>query len=118
VALNKVDLLTDAEREQVHLALGELYEDGIPISARNGQGIEELLSRVGTELYSALVPIKVLIPFRYGQLISLFHEQAVVEHVEHRADGVELEGRVPERVLARFKPFVPKPKRSASKRAA
>jgi GTPase len=118
VALNKVDLLTDAEREQVHLALGELYEDGIPISARNGQGIEELLSRVGTELYSALVPIKVLIPFRYGQLISLFHEQAVVEHVEHRADGVELEGRVPERVLARFKPFVPKPKRSAAKRAA
>lgn len=118
VALNKVDLLTDAERGEVQARLGDLFDDGVTISARTGQGLEELLSRVGAELYSALVPIKVLIPFRHGQLISLFHEQAVVEHVEHRPDGVELEGRVPERVLSRFKPFIPKPKRSTAKRAA
>src|SRR5690606_33402733 len=70
VALNKVDLLSDGEREAVHQRLGELYEDGVPISALTGHGLEELLSRIGEELYSALVPIKVVIPFRHGQLIS------------------------------------------------
>jgi GTP-binding protein HflX len=116
VALNKVDLLDQAERADVHLRLGELYEEGLPISAMTGQGMADLLEQVGEELYSALTPIKVVIPYRFGQLISLFHEQAVVEHVEHRPDGVELEGRVPERVVERFKPFVPKPKRSSVKR--
>jgi GTP-binding protein HflX len=118
VALNKIDLLSEAEREAAHQHLGDLYEDGIPISALAGQGIEELLSRIGEELYSSLVPIRVVIPFRFGQLISLFHEQALVEHVEHRPDGVELAGRVPERVLSRFKPFVPKPKRATAKRTS
>ena len=118
VALNKMDLLPEAERAILRQELGDLFLEGTPISARSGEGVPELLERVADELYSVLIPIKVLIPFRFGQLISLFHEQAVVEHVEHRADGVELEGRVPERVLARFKPFVPKPKRTAVKRAS
>jgi GTP-binding protein HflX len=117
VALNKMDMLPSAERDALRLELGELFEDGVPISAKTGQGVPDLLERVGDELYSALVPIKVVIPYRFGQLISLFHEQAVVEHVEHRPEGVELEGRVPERVVNRFKAFAPKPKRATAKRA-
>jgi GTP-binding protein HflX len=118
VALNKIDLLDQAERADVHQRLGELYEEGLPISAMTGHGVPDLLAQVGEELYSALTPMKVVIPYRFGQLISLFHEQAVVEHVEHRPDGVELEGRVPERVVDRFKAFVPKPKRSMVKRVS
>ncbi len=118
VALNKVDLLNGPELATARVELAELFATGVPISARTGAGVQTLLERVGDELYSSLVPIKVLIPYRYGQLISLFHEQAVVEHVDHRADGVELEGRVPERVVARFKAFVPKPKRTAAKRVS
>ena len=52
-----------------------------------------------------------------GQLISMFHEQAIVDHVEHRADGVVLEGRVPERLVPRFQAFVPKPRRASKTRA-
>jgi hypothetical protein len=60
--------------------------------------------------------MKVLIPHRQGQLISLFHEQAVVDLVEHRPEGVELHGRVPERLAARFKSYGLKARRPAARR--
>jgi GTP-binding protein HflX len=73
---------------------------------------------VSEDLYASLVPMKILVPYRQGQLISLFHERAIVDHVEHLAEGVALEGRVPERLAPRFKAYVPKPKRAATRRAS
>jgi GTP-binding protein HflX len=113
VALNKMDLLTREVRDETRAHLGELFDQGVPISALTGRGVPDLLERVGEELYAALVPMKLFIPYRFGHLISLFHEQAVVEHVEHQGDGVELEGRVPQRVAARFRAFSARRRRAA-----
>jgi GTP-binding protein HflX len=82
----------------------------VPISALTGAGLAELLARVEAELYAALVPLKVTIPYKAGQFISLFHEQGIVEHTEHLETGVLIEGRVPERVVERFKPYLAKAK--------
>ncbi len=112
-ALNKVDVLTDDGAVDARTHLGELFENGVPISALTGAGVDQLLTRVSESLYSNLVPIKIVVPYKQGQLISLFHEQAIVDHVEHRADGVALEGRVPERLASRFKAFVPKSRRAS-----
>jgi GTP-binding protein HflX len=57
--------------------------------------------------------MRIVVPYKAGQLISLFHEQAIVEHVEHLGDGVTLEGRVPVRLVPRFKAYIPKPKPAA-----
>ena len=111
-ALNKVDALTPESTAAARLHLGELFDTGTPISALTGTGIDQLLARVSENLYANLVPMKIVVPYRLGQLISLFHEQAIVDHVEHQAEGVALEGRVPERLAARFKPYVPKARRS------
>ncbi|MBF8285763.1 MAG: hypothetical protein HW378_4678, partial [Anaerolineales bacterium] len=54
----------------------------------------------------------------FGQLISLFHEQGIVGHAEHLEEGVRLEGRVPEHVAGRFKPYLVKQKRAVRKRVA
>ena len=37
--------------------------------------------------------------------ILLFHELGQVEHLEHKRKGVLIRGRVPGRLLARFKPW-------------
>jgi len=108
LALNKFDQLTDFALNEAQLNLGDLLEEGIQISALTGEGLPELLARVEAELYTMLVPLKVTIPYRSGQLISLFHEQGIVERTEHLEGGVRLEGRVPERIAARFKPYVVK----------
>jgi GTP-binding protein HflX len=116
-ALNKVDALTPDGAAEARLRLGELYDTGTPISALTGLGLDDLLARVSESLYANLVPMKIMVPYSQGQLISLFHEQAIVDRVEHQSEGVTLEGRVPERLAARFRPFVPKARRTAKKSA-
>jgi GTP-binding protein HflX len=118
LALNKVDALTPDLEGEARLRLGERYDDGVPISALTGRGLEPLLDHVAGELYSNLVPLTLKIPYKHGQLISLFHEQAVVDRVEHGEDGVALEGRLPERLVPRFKAFVPRTRRTGAKRPA
>jgi GTPase len=113
IALNKVDALTAAGEAAARERLGEIFDMGVPISALTGEGVHRLLTRVSQDLYANLVPMKLLVPYKQGQLISLFHEQAIVDSVEHQAEGVALEGRVPERLAPRFKAYVPKPKRAA-----
>ena len=110
LALNKVD---QAEGGLPEAALALAQEAGaVPISARTGAGLAELLARVEDELYATLAPIKVILPYRAGQLIALFHEQGIVEHTEHLETGVWIEGRVPQRVAARFSPYVAKAKKT------
>jgi GTP-binding protein HflX len=117
LALNKVDALTPEGEGEARLHLAERFEQGVPVSALIGSGMPSLLERVSAELYSNLVPLKLKIPYRHGQMISLFHEQAVVERVEHGEDGVELEGRLPDRLVPRFKAFVPRARPTSAKRA-
>ena len=116
LALNKADQLDEATLAEAHLHLGNLFDEGVRLSALRGEGVEALLNAVEAELYAALVPVRLVIPYKQGQLISLFHEQAVVEHVEHAEDGVHLQGRVPERLVSRFKPYTEKPKRAPRKK--
>jgi GTPase len=111
LALNKVDALEDEMRADAEARLGKLFDEGVPISALTGDGLPDLLSRLERELYAALIPLDVLIPFKFGQLISMFHEQGIVEHTEHGEAGVRLQGRVPERVAGWFKPYQIKPRR-------
>jgi GTP-binding protein HflX len=49
------------------------------------------------------------LPYQQGQLISLFHEFGQVERLEHGRKGVLMQGRIPGRLVAQFKPWQIKP---------
>ncbi len=100
--LNKIDRLSDPERAQ---ALLEDYPNSTAISALKGNGIKDLLRMVGEQLYEMYTPITVFLPYREGGLISSFHEYGQVESTEHVHGGVIVQGRLPGRLVARFKPF-------------
>lgn len=103
LALNKVDRLCEPESA---LDIARDFNGEVAaISALNGKGISELLTLVEEELFENFVPISVRLPFDQGQLISLFHDQGQVETVEHGRGGVVIEGHLPGRLIARFRPF-------------
>jgi len=104
--LNKIDLLSDpaAARSAV-----EHFPQAVAISARSGEGIADLLGMLRSTLYETFTPILVCLPYLQGQLISLFHEFGQVERLEHGRKGVLLQGRIPGRLVARFKPWQVKP---------
>jgi GTP-binding protein HflX len=61
---------------------------------------------VSGTLFENMVPIQVKLPYQQGQLISLFHETGQVERVEHGRNGVSIQGRIPGRLLARYRPWI------------
>jgi GTP-binding protein HflX len=101
-ALNKVDRLRDTESvfEQV-----DAYERAVPISARKGDGLDTLLSVLEQELYESMAEVSLHIPYQDGRLISLFHDLGEVEHVEYEQDRIEIQGRLPNRLLPEFIPY-------------
>ncbi len=107
-ALNKIDRLPDplAARQSV----AEM-PNAVAISALNGAGIPDLIQAIENELFETYSPIKVRLPYQQGQLISLFHEQGQVSHVEHGRGGVMMEGTIPGRLFARYQPFLLKEKK-------
>lgn len=101
-ALNKIDLLKNPIEAD---AVVDDYERAVPVSALTGAGIPALLASLEHELYERMEWIKVGIPYRAGKLISLFHEQGTVEHVEHTRSHVKMAGRVPLRLRSAFNPY-------------
>jgi GTPase len=102
-AVNKIDRLKEPERARLAL---EDFPNAVAISALKGEGIQELLRKINQYLFETYAPVQVRIPYQKGGLIALFHEQGQVEREEHESGGVILEGRIPGRLLAQFKPFL------------
>jgi len=103
VALNKIDRLEDPKRARQVL---ENFPNSVAISALTGEGINELLQAAKEYLYESMQPLVVRLPYQEGGLIALFHEQGQVERVEHSQDEILIQGRIPGRLMASFKPFL------------
>lgn len=100
--LNKIDRLENSSRAQVEL---EEFPNAVAISALKGHGMDEFLQAVHRKLFEAYTQISVRLPYQEGALIALFHEQGQVEQVEHTKAGVSISGRLPGRLVARFRPY-------------
>lgn len=103
VALNKVDLLPPGTNP---LAALDVPHPVVPISAQTGKGIPELLVTIEAVMVGQLVPVQVKLPYKRGDLVSLFHERGQVDAEEHAADGVVIYGRLPERLTPYFEPYL------------
>jgi GTP-binding protein HflX len=101
--LNKIDRLNDPDHARQALAN---YPHAVAISALHGTAITELLSRVSELLFEQFTSLVVRIPYQQGGLIALFHEQGQVERVEHGTGGVLIHGKLPGRLMARYRPYL------------
>ncbi|MCS7324687.1 MAG: hypothetical protein NZ532_05035, partial [Thermoflexales bacterium] len=102
IALNKADKLSPEQRQAA--ALG-LLSEGIFISALHRQGLDELLTEIEAVLFERLVPIRVRLPYRAGDLMALLRREGLVESEFPEERGVLISGRVPGRLLETFLPY-------------
>jgi GTP-binding protein HflX len=108
VALNKIDLLSDPEGVMESLAE---YPNSLGISAQTGQGLPALLARLEGVLQSTRFTLELLIPYDRGDLVSLLHDQAIVQREVHQANGTRLEVHVPEHLRELLRPYQLEPVR-------
>jgi GTP-binding protein HflX len=89
--LNKADRLDTPERN----ALAARYPGAIVISAKTGEGVDELISAIGACAAASSVMMRVLIPFTRGDIVRLAHERAQTLSEEYVPMGTEMLLRVP-----------------------
>jgi GTP-binding protein HflX len=87
----------------------EHFPNAVALSALTGEGIGDLLIALKNTLYESFITVKVRLPYKQGQLIALFHEVGQVDRLEHGRKGVLIQGRIPGRLLAQYKPWAAKP---------
>ena len=87
-AWNKVDLLSDEERERL-FEEAKRREDVVPISAQTGQGLDALRERMAERLRSGEQVHRVRLPATDGSRIAWLHSRGEV--LEQKVDDEELE---------------------------
>jgi GTP-binding protein HflX len=102
-ALNKADRLPAEQRAAL---AGGLLSEGMFISALAREGLDALLSEIEAVLFERLVPIRVRLPYKAGDLMALFRREGAVESELPEERSVLLSGRIPGRLLDVFTPYV------------
>ncbi|MFI8519107.1 GTPase HflX [Streptomyces sp. NPDC085481] len=103
VVINKAD----AADPLVLQRLLRVEKHSIAVSARSGQGMEELLALIDAELPRPQVEIEVLLPYTQGGLVSRVHAEGDLTSEEHTPEGTLLRARVHEELAALLAPYVP-----------
>jgi GTPase len=96
VVINKVDAADPITVDGLRLA----ERESVVISARTGEGIDDLLARVDPMLPRQDREVSVVIPYNRGDLVSRAHAEGEVLAVRHGQDGTELTARVPRGLAA------------------
>jgi GTP-binding protein HflX len=102
VVYNKIDLLPDRE---VLRFMGRVHDDPLFISARTGEGLQALRDAIGKALAGDLIELDLLVPPEDYAAVAMVYREAVVLSEDHVATGTRLHCRVPERLVARLKPY-------------
>ena len=101
LVFNKID----AADPETLLRLRHLAPDAVFVSARTGEGIDELQRVIERRLPRPDVEVQVLLPYTRGDLLARVHETAEVLSTEHTADGTVVRARVHPGLAAALAPF-------------
>lgn len=99
---NKCDLL-DSE---TLTGLKRRYPSARFVSARSGEGIEELVGAIAQAASSADTKLDVLIPYQRGDLVSLAHERCHIISESHEETGTRLQLLVAPAFVSTFSPYL------------
>ncbi|WP_178358572.1 GTPase HflX [Mycolicibacterium hippocampi] len=91
LVVNKIDAAGDLALAKLRRAL----PDAVFVSARTGDGMERLRSRMAELIAPRDVVIDVTIPYSRGDLVNRVHADGRVDAMEHSASGTRIKARVP-----------------------
>ena len=87
---------------------GEILPHGadiVSISAKTGQGLDELLQKIGDRLDTGAQKVVLRIPYDQGGIVDLLHREAKVERVDY-GDAIEVEAVCTPVQLGRLKDYI------------
>jgi GTP-binding protein HflX len=101
VGLNKVDLIGAERRRE----LAYRHPEAVQVSARTGEGLDDLRAALERRFDATLRPVELLLPYEEGARLSELHDLAGGVEREDTPEGVRVRARLPVGALARFRAF-------------
>jgi GTP-binding protein HflX len=90
VVFNKSDLASDDDR----VVLRGLVPQGVFVSARTGEGVDELRRRVAELLPQPTIEVDLLVPFEHGEIVAMLHGGAKVLETSYVEEGTRVRALV------------------------
>lgn len=82
-------------------------EDIVCLSARTGEGTEELVKKLSQLLDRGKRRVRLVLPYSAGALVDAVSREGAVLSLEYKDGGIELEAIVPPELFGRVKPYIP-----------
>ncbi|ROS48547.1 GTPase HflX [Frigoribacterium sp. PhB24] len=102
VVFNKSDLVDDDQR----LVLLGLEPTAVFVSARTGEGIDELLARIASVLPEPEIELDLLVPYDRGDVVSHLHDSGRILSTDYEEEGTRVHARVYPSDVAGLAPYV------------
>ncbi|MCR4435346.1 MAG: GTPase HflX [Clostridiales bacterium] len=102
LALNKTDLRRDAFRVAVESRAEKVFE----ISAKTGQGLDELLKGISELMPAEEEEVELLVPYSEGRVLSYIYENGKLLDREFTGEGIRVKVRMRSRETGRVKEFL------------
>lgn len=99
LVFNKADRGGEAKR------LAEHHQGAVAISAVSGEGIEDLLLRIGDRLRALTPAVDLFVPYNRGDVLAALHRSGEVVTETAQADGVAVSARIAPSAVSRFAEF-------------
>ena len=101
-AINKTDIISTERLEELKI----IFPDAVLISVKNGNGIEDLLSKINEMLLSKIVRKTLKIPQSRQDLVALLHREGKILSQEYEQNDIIINAIYSKRFLAKFAEFV------------
>jgi GTP-binding protein HflX len=99
LAFNKADRSDDAVR------LADKHPGAVALSARTGEGIDDLLAAVGDRLRALTNVVELIVPFERGDVIAAVHREGEVLDETTEEAGMRMRARLDDSATARLAEF-------------
>jgi GTP-binding protein HflX len=100
VVFNKLDRSSGVQR------LAEEHPGSVAISARSGEGVQELLLRIGDRLRARIPKVVLEVPWDRGDVVAALHRHGEVLKEEPGDHGMRVTARLPEEEASRWSEFL------------
>ena len=103
IVINKIDQADPLVLAEVRHTLDR--DNVVFVSAKTGEGVDELTTRVELFLNTLDADVELLVPYIRGNVVARLHEEGTVRSEDYLEDGTRISARVPQQVAAELTEF-------------
>jgi GTP-binding protein HflX len=104
LVFNKSDLDPDEAKSLV-----ASHRGSVAVSARTGEGIDELLRTLADRVRALTTVVELLVPYERGDVLAAIHREGEVVSTSHEDGGVRVRARLAEASVGRLAEYVVSP---------